>query len=386
MDREQIIQLGKYLTDSILSQRIIPANLFRNISSAIPGDSRVNYNLFLNIWKKRNSNGFLNIDQPLIFSRGFNNESTTEEQLSSYLPEEKILINKDLFRGHLEKIDLVNIKNSEQNRLIDILNRESIGLSHNDVLLYYNLLKINQISQKTDISTIPADSNRDYPGELYRLASKAFNLTPIAIKKVNGGRLIEHKAIIDLLTNAVDKKRIKPQVLTICLGHHNRRFIDFFNDFMVYFIGQRGDSVQEILSYIGLYILFNGAPLEKMSTLNLSSNIQAFVNDRIGRVKSVYYVAMLFLHTYNVLLVAQICEISAKYQNSPLDQKLKLEKLYSADNRRALLVNNAVNIATRKISSYKSESLEVLSAFKRFSANKNEKVSAKDIFDTDWRI
>lgn len=274
---------------------------------------------------------------------------------------------------------------NKQKKIIDTLNRESIGLSNNDVLLYYNLLKINQISHNIKNDKKEYINNIDYASELYNLAVKSFNLTPKNIKKVNGGKSIDEKIIIEILRDAVNKKRINPQVLSICLGFKNRKFIDFFVGFITFLTTQRGDDFQDILSYVGLYILLNGANEKQISKLELSSNVEAFIMDRIGRVKSVYYVSMLFIHTYNVLLTAQIYEISIKFLSSSLEQRLKLEKLYSADNRRSLLANNAFKIASRKISTYKNESLEVFSAFKRYSGNKNEMVTVKDIFDNDYR-
>lgn len=385
MNREDIILLATYITDSILDQSIIPAQLFKKLSRVINGDSTEIYKLFLEIWNKKNQTGYLNLNQPLLFSRGFNTESTTEEQLASYLPEEKILINKDIFRNILKNVDLVNISTDKQANLIERLTKESIGLSTSDILLYYNLLKINQLSGLSNNEKDSDLKGRDYPSEIYKLAVSAFNLTPLNIRKINGTSKLEEKNIISLLTDAVNKKRINPQVLSICLGHNNRKFIDYFINFITFFIRQRGDDVQEILTYIGFYILFNGAPTSKLNPLNLSSSVEAFVSDRIGRVRSVYYVAMLFIHTYNVILAAQIYEISLKYENSPLEQKLKLEKLYNGENRRLLLIKNAENIATRKISSFKNESIEVLNAYKRFTSNKRNIVSVNDIFDNDWR-
>ena len=51
------------------------------------------------------------------------------------------------FRNIINDQDLTNIGESRQRELIQELNKESIGLTNNDVLLYYNLLKINQLSQ-----------------------------------------------------------------------------------------------------------------------------------------------------------------------------------------------------------------------------------------------
>ncbi|MGL1892078.1 MAG: hypothetical protein OCD02_10665 [Spirochaetaceae bacterium] len=389
MDKKDIVQLGSYLTDSILSEKISAEQLFKKIATILPGDSKSSYKLFQDIWNNKcreSGNNNADISQPMLLSRGFSRDITTEEQLSSFLPEEKILINKDIFRSHLEGLDLVKLDSIKQKHIMDTLIKESIGLSSNDVLLYYNLIKINQLSNSSTNNTSNSIVNEDidYPTELYQLAVKAFNLNAHNIKKING-KSINEDAVSSIITDAIKKRRINPQVLALCLGRNNKKFIDFLTDFMTFFISQRGDDAQEIFTYMGFYILFHGSTTAQTSNLNLSSNLEAFITDRIGRVRSVYYVAMLFAHTFSVILAAQIFEISAKYHNSPLEQRLKLEKLYSADNRRQLLVQNAISIASRKISSYKSESLEVQNAIKRFMSNKKDLISVKDIFQNDYR-
>ncbi|MBN2617864.1 MAG: hypothetical protein JXR64_06065 [Spirochaetales bacterium] len=383
MSRDEIIKFANYIINSVQRKKIIPLELFKNVSE-LNSDSSSVYKLLVDTWNNSNISEYSEVNHPLNLSRGFKDDLTTEEQLASYLPEEKILINKDIFRNRLESIDLVSINNNEQQKIINSLNKDSIGLTNNDVLLYYNLIKINQISKKNSSQLTSNTSSRNFAQEIFDLAIKSFNMTNLNIKKTNGGKLLEEIDSVKILKDSIDSKRINPYVLTICLGFKKSKFVDFFVNFITYMVEQRGDDVQEVLTYIGFYILFNGSSPKQFSILELSSNVEAFVNDRIGRVKSVYYVAMLFAHTFNVLLTAQMYEISEKYQNSSVDQRLKLEKLYSADTRRSLLVSNSITIATRKIASFKNESLEVQNAFKRFSGNTKDLISVKDLFDTNW--
>jgi len=383
MDREELIKLGKYIIDSIAEGEITPSKLFSELAKGLSGNPKETFKLFKGLWIK---NKLLENDfqKPYILSPGYS-DLTTEEQLSSYLPEEKILINKDIFRNIINDQDLTNIGESRQRELIQELNKESIGLTNNDVLLYYNLLKINQLSQNRIDQNSKIKDDCDYSNEIYQMVVKEFNLTVQNIKRVNGSKTLDESKIITIIRDGIDKNRINPYVLRICLGYKNSKYIKFFVDFINFLTKQRGDDSQEILTYIGLYILINGASEKSISGLELGSNVEAFINDRIGRVKSIYYVAMLFIHTLNIVIIAQINEISTKFFNSDLDQRLKLEKLYSADNRRELLYNNALAIASRKISSYKTESLEVQSAFKRFYGNKNELITVNDIFKSDYR-
>ncbi|OQY37867.1 MAG: hypothetical protein B6229_07390 [Spirochaetaceae bacterium 4572_7] len=390
MERDNIVELGSYISKTFLSKRITPLDFIKKIAILLPGESKNTLKIFLTLWNKgitSSGDRALDISHPLILSRGLNENSDTTEQLLHYLPEEKILINQEIFRGHLDKVNLVDIDKTTEQRLISTLSSESIGLSSNDVLLYYNLIKINQLSQSQNSNNQNISENNvsTYPAIIYKLATDVFFLNNSNIRKVNGGKTIEDKAIIDVLSTGIKKGRINPQVLALCLGNNNNKFIEFFKGFVTLIVSQRGGDTQEILSYIGLYILLNGASDKELSTLDLASHTEAYILDRIGRVRSVYYVSMLFIHTFNVILAAQVYEISIKYQNSSLDQRLKLEKLYSADNRRQLLISNATNIATRKISSYKNESLEVLSAFKRYISGKKGFVTVSDLFKNDYR-
>ncbi|QEN03163.1 hypothetical protein EW093_00080 [Thiospirochaeta perfilievii] len=382
MKREETIKLATYIINAINNKKMIPSNLFKSISSIISNDPGPTYKIFLEIWKNSNKGDNRSIDYPLLLSRGFNNDITTEEQLSTYLPEEKILINKDIFRNNLKGIDLLNIDNLEQKRLIDVLNRESIGLSNNDVLLYYNLLKINQITKSESSTT--TNSERDYATELLKLTTKNFNLIPTNVKKINGGKEIDESEIIKYLNDSINKKKLNPQVLAICLGYKNSKFINFFIDFLTFVSKQRGEDPQDVFCYAGLYILLNGANQSQLSNLNIISNVEAFINDRIGRVRSIYYVTILFVHTYNLVLAAQVYEISNKFNSISLDQRLKLEKLYSSDTRRKMLVTNAFNIASRKISAYKNESIEVLNTYKKFKGVKLDIITAKDLFEYNY--
>ncbi len=391
MKREEVILLGNSIIDAILNESFTPKSLFRSIAEYMPGSRSDNQKLFEAIWKKKSTTSkIMEYNQVLRITRGFDNSITTEEQLASYLPEEKILINKDIFRGHLDNVDMINIDQNKQKKIMDQLIVDSIGLTPNDVLLYYNLLKINQINDKSQKSTESRSTNSstsssDYGLEIYKLVVKNFLLSSANIKKINGGKVIDQAVAQKILTNGISTKRVNPQILSICVGHKNRKFFNYFYDFLSSISKQRGEDVTEILTYSAFYILFSGASESELKALNISSNIDAFLNGRMGRVKSIYYVAMLFLHNFNVVLTAQIYEISVKYLESPVEQRTKLEKLYSADNRRQLLVTNAVNIATRKISGYKNESIEVLNAFKRSQKSIKEFVTVADIFKNDYR-
>lgn len=392
MINKEIILIGNYLVKSLQSNTITPLDFFDKISELLPGDSKEISASFMELWDKNSDHikesggSVVEVNQPLLLTRGYNNELVPENQLLSFLPEEKILINKDIFREHLKNRDLVKIDSRSEKALMDILNKESIGLSSNDVLLYYNLLKINQISSNDEPGSKESMSPDEFAIEIHKLSVNVFNLTTQSIKKINGGKDIEEGELLNLITENIKSKKINPEVLSLCLGHRNSKFIELFTGFITQFISQRGDDPQDILVYLGLYILLNGSHSSKLKKLNLASHVEAFVIDRIGRIRSIYYVAFLFIHTFNVILAAQVYEISVKYLDSSREQGIKLQKLYSADNRRSILISNAINIATDKVSKYKNESIEVINTFKRYIKNRKDIVSTVDLFNIDYRV
>lgn len=392
MTNKEIILIGSYIVKSLQSNTINPMDFLNKVSELLPGDSQETSAAFIELWNKNtesvkeSGNRVLEVNQPLILTRGYSNELVPENQLMNFLPEEKILINKDIFRDHLKNRDLINIDTRSEKALMDLLNKESIGLSSNDVLLYYNLLKINQISSNSTTSNQDNLSPDEYAIEVHKLSVEAFSLTSQNIKKINGGKEIEEGELLNTITDNIKRKKINPEVLSLCLGHHNSKLIELFTGFITQFISQRGDDPQDFLVYIGLYILLNGSNPNRLKKLELASHVEAFVTDRIGRLRSIYYVSFLFMHTFNVIVAAQIYEISVKYLDSSREQGIKLHKLYSADNRRSILISNAINIATDKISNYKNESIEVINTFKRYIKNRKDIVTTHDLFNIDYRV
>lgn len=369
MNKDELLSSGKIVIDYLQKQSFRPKELIRDLTSSIGEDDST----YLELEEYWNNNGKLgDFKTPVLISRGWD-DIIPQEQILHYLPEEKLLINKDIFRSKLEGVDLTSISGEGEKKLMEDLLKEAIGLSKNDVLLYYNLLKINQISVKSRRSETKEDINNQHSKYLFNLLSDGFNLN-----------LPEEESIKIILKN-LSRGKTNPMVITLAAGRENDKFFIFLKDFLQNFILRRGDNEEEILRYIGLYILFNGVNEEELVPLNLTSNEVAFITDRIGRVRSVYYTLVLFIHTFNLLISAQVYEVSTKYLEADTTQKEKLKKLYWDDNRRKLLFTNALGIATRKISSNKSDTSEILGAFKRFTSKIKVFISREDLFEVDYR-
>lgn len=373
MDNENLIKTGKFVIEFLQSDSFKPLELIERISLLSDSGGEVLESLIAYWNESSRSEKKLDINHPILISRGWD-EIVPQEQLLHFLPEEKLLINKDIFRNKLDGVDLTKISSQTEKSLMESLVNDSIGLSRNDVLLYYNLLKINQISLKSKKSGSKEeilDQNSRY---IFNLVCDGFNIRDLA-----------EDDSIQIIKKVITRSKVNPQVLSLAVGREYDKFYNFLKEFISMFITRRGDNEEELLRLMGLYILFNGAKEDELDKLGLKANDIAFITDRIGRVRSVYYVLILFIHTFNLLICAQVFEISSKYYESDTVQQEKLRKLYLADSRRKLLLNNALNIATRKVSSYKSESAEILNSFKRYTSKIKCFVTNEDLFSSDYR-
>lgn len=220
---------------------------------------------------------------------------------------------------------------------------------------------------------------------ILRAAEKNLGLTADNIVKVNGGRSLDREVMRAVLADSITKRRIHPQMLLHFLGHKTDKYIELLKAFMRQSITLRAEDPAEFILYMGMYLLFNPAEAANLEALNLASPLNSFITDRIGRIRSIYYASMLFMHSYLYVLFAQAFEISGKYFLADSDQRQKLKKLYSGDDRIAVLVNNATNIAGRKLAPFKLEAREVLGNFKNFCNARRTMFGPDDLFGIDYR-
>jgi hypothetical protein len=212
---------------------------------------------------------------------------------------------------------------------------------------------------------------------LLKLIREDFGLDDEAVAKLNGGRRIDERPLLQALESAVRGQRLVPRLLQPYL---EGKFFERFKDFLKVVVEPRDGSVSELLQHFGVYLILNGAPQDQLASMQLAPPLEAFVGDRMGRVRQIFYVALLFGYTFTYVLFAQVFEISSKYRDMAEDQRAKLRKLYAADERLALLVTNAGNVAMRRISDYGVEAREIQMALKKFLADNKRLVVASDLF------
>jgi len=378
-------RLAKVLADSLYAKNLTPLDLVHTLAQEAEWDAEILNKEFIKAWelcKEMDSNAAnRECNQPLVLSRGFD-KKTAEEELKNFLPEEKILINQDIFRSRLSRINIENIDPLRERALIEILEKESIGLSHNDVLLYYNLIKINSLSESSQTHAKNAATNSgttNYPEQILKAARRVFPLEKEDIMKINSGKCPDDQALLENLENCIERHKMNPHILLAFFNQAEGKFAFFAKDFISILAQKRGDSVNEILSHCGLYILFQGSKPTQLDDLGFGPPLQAFLSDRIGRVRTVYYAGLLFIYSFTYMLFAQIYEIAQKYRAAEEEQKRKIEKLYASDERINMLLGNSANAAASKIAHYKSEAIDIMNTFKKHLAASKNFVKKSDI-------
>jgi hypothetical protein len=392
MERSEIEKIGRVLVRHLQNDRLIPREFLDELAHILDGGSSKASAIFLELWNtmgqeaNNESRAMLDVEVPLLLSRGYASV-IPEDELARYLPEEKILINKDFFRAKLDRLDFSSLDSAKERVLIEALQREAIGLSKDDVILYYNMIKLSKLAgKKAEGGKQMSNANTsDYPENILKLFEQQFELSPENWAKVNGGKSPDRQALRFVIEDAIRRKRINPAIFINYLGVRNDKYIQSLKDFIKFTVSSRGEDIQETLILTGVYLLLNGSPAQTLEPLNLSTPLLSFVSDRIGRVRTIYYASIVFMNTLMYVLFAQIYELSSKFYEVDSEQQKKLLKLYSSEDRLAMLLSNAVNMGLRKITEFKTETREIQNNFKKFTSGRKDFLSAADLFRTDYR-
>ncbi len=395
------------MVDLLQSDRIVPRNTIEEfVRLALPAgtgtdthrtsllEEMLQYWNGQNAQRKKEGRTLLQDSTPLLISRGYD-AVMPEDQLAHYLPEEKILINKEVFRTKLHGVDWSQLDPQKERTLVEDLKSDSIGLSQEDVILYYNLIKVNMLAKLSQTRTgqdgtaplsYQSKQKQQAPsitGEtLYRLGEKALGVQPDQIVKINGGKSIDQGVLFSVLSESLKRRRVNLPVYAHYLGMYTDKYIRTVIDFVNMAIQARGEDPKDYQAYHLLYLVLGGTDPKLLESLELATPLTAYLTDKIGRVRSFYYVAFMFIHTFVYVLCAQVTEIALKYQNSSPDQQAKLKKLYASPERYGMLLTNTTNVANRRVEGHKVESREVQNLFRRFIASRKDLLSPNDLFET----
>ena len=405
MDEGKRDTIASYLFKVFNSENIIPVEIVAGLFRMMPGFDPSFSSGVISEWK-RITEDYLeqgksprDINEPLIITRGFR-EGLTENSLKMYFPEEKILINRQVFRKKISSVDFTRLTPDIERRLVEELKNESIALTEQEVIIYYNLLKINILSklysnrQETpaqgaksggDGVKIIGEGAVNYPEKIILLLSENFADSK-RLLLVNEKKEIDRRLLADALGSKFRKSVHNPRVYLLMFGYGTDKYMVFIREYIKMVVSRWGGNEDEIFAFFSAYQLLNSAGEDILDNMDLAASLRNFISDRLGRIHPVYYCAILFVTVFTYILVMQVVEISGKFMNSPDQQKSKLLKLYNSEERINMLITNAFNIASGKISSYKSESREIIPNMKKFLSRYGNLIKPDDIFKTSYNL
>ncbi len=201
----------------------------------------------------------------------------------------------------------------------------------------------------------------------------------------------EKKSLDTSLLNSAVKSKISksvhnPRIYLLMFGYGTDKYMHFVKEYIKMVVSRWGGNEDEIFAFFTAYQLLNSASDELINGMDLAVSLKNFISDKLGRIHPVYYCAILFVTVFTYILVMQVVEISGKFLNSPEPQRSKLLKLYNSEERINMIISNAFNIAAGKISSYKSESREIIPNMKKFISRYENLVKPDDMFRTIYKF
>ncbi len=409
MDNEKKNQIAAYLFKVFNSENIIPSEIIASLFRMMPSFDPSLASGILNEWKRitemyrKGGKNPRDINNPLIITRGFM-EGVSDNNLKLYLPEEKILINRQLFRNKISSINFSSLTPETERKLIDELKSESVALSDQEVVIYYNLLKINiiaklyssgqgQVQQQND-PPVTGDSSGfrtigegagSFPEKIIELLFENF-ADQKKLMAVNEKRNIDSALLTNAVKSKISKSVHNPRIYLLMFGYGTDKYMQFVKEYIKMVVSRWGGNEDEIFAFFTAYQLLNSASDEIIGELDLAVSLRNFISDKLGRIHPVYYCAILFVTVFTYILVMQVVEISGKFVSSPEPQKAKLLKLYNSEERINMIVSNAFNIAAGKIAAYKSESREIIPNMKKFISRNADLVKPEDMFRTIYKF
>ena len=409
MDNDKKNQLAAYLFKVFNSENIIPSEVVASLFKMMPSFDPSFSTGVLQEWKKitetykQGGKNPREINSPLIITRGFM-EGTPDTNLKMYLPEEKILINRQLFRNKLSSVNFGSLTADIERSLLDELKNESIALTDQEVLIYYNLLKINMMTRlyasgqgrvtpgkdpavsgdSSGFKTV-GEGTGNFPDKIISLLFENFaDLNKLS--SVNEKKNIDRNLLAAAVKSKISKSVHNPRIYLLMFGYGTDKYMQFVKEYIKMVVSRWGGNEDEIFASFTAYQLLNSASEDIIGEMDLAVSLRNFISDRLGRIHPVYYCAILFVTVFTYILVMQVVEISGKYVSSPEPQKSKLLKLYNSEERINMMISNAFNIAAGKIASYKSESREIVPNMKKFISKYSNLVKPEDMFRTIYKF
>ncbi len=415
ISEESIEAMARSIIKNLYSEKINPAKFVNSLAQSMATDGGASLNDAVDrLWKKKNSE----LEQQIIKEFGGNvsqaqvkqllksremtyNESyrfakcfegkIPESEIKKWLPEDKIVYNRETFYERLKTVDFGNLSPNVEKRLIDLLEKESIGLTRQEVLLYYNLIKINKLSasveeeqkKKTSANTVKAKAFAN--AIIVSLFKK--HITSDKLLLLNAQKTIPKDAIKEVLERRIAQGQVNPNALMILAGYKGKdKLISKMRDFMD--ISRKwGHSPNDMFHYLMMFALFEGADKELLPFLNLSNNTKNFLEGKKSSLNELITSVIKFTFSFFYGIAVQRFEINFKYQRASADMQKKFYKLYSSEDRLKILLNNALKIALTKMSNCSKPEIDQVSLYlKKFLEKNKDLLTKEDLFEDSYEF
>lgn len=315
-------------------------------------------------------------------SRTFDN--ITEADVRNWLPVDKLLYNQDIFHKRLRGLDLANIDSTVEKRIIQSLEKEATALNRQEVLLYYSLIKANKLSvDKTQAKF----KRRTEESKFFKAIASGLlgliypkRISSADLLEINEGAKIERESMRDTLVDKIHNQKFHAYPYLIFFGID--KTYDLYNQFIQiaaltkYF----GDDPEKIVNYTIFYILFKSASENFLKISNIQPTTMNFLNGKAGPFSAEGNGMIRLLDTFFYALCTQIYEINKTYQKAGNDKKAKIYKLYSAEDRLRMIVQNSLSIGYKVIQRMKLDQQKLLQTVTHYIEKQKKFLTKESIF------
>ncbi len=317
------------------------------------------------------------------FARDF--EEFSETEVKNWLPADKLTFNQDIFHNRLRGLDLSNVDQSVEKRIIDSLEKESKGLSRQEVILYYSLIKANKISAGEEQLKVKKkiEEKKFYNTVASALLGLVYpkRINQQTITDINDDAKIDRETMRDMLVDKIQNKKFPAYPYLILFGIHKNN--DMYEKFisMAELSKYLGEKPEKIINYTLFYILFKNADEKFLKLSNIQPKTRDFLEARKPNPFSPEGAGMVrLLDTFFYALCTQIYEINKNYQKADDAKKVKIYKLYSSEERLKMVVQNSLSVAEKVVQRMKLNEDTLMKTVAKFLQKHGDFLKKEDIF------
>ncbi len=210
----------------------------------------------------------------------------------------------------------------------------------------------------------------------------------LTLGPLNENKPLNINALENWVLANIRTKKIPLQVLFLLVGgFQQKRLAQSYRAYITIVAEKWGLNVEDSLSFMSLFFLFSGADQESLASIGFTNSVSLFLRREPTRsLKPIMAISIYFINSLLMVAASQVVEINRKYRISPPEQQLKLQKLYNAPERRAMIIGNAANLAMQKISTFSIESIETAKMYKAFFQKYPQLVTVEDLFLANYSV